>query len=140
MAKKLIKKDIILMFSAITALIISGFVIWQFSYINQYEYNSSKIPEIVGKATLTIDFGSGKKRSFEGDIVENETFADILNQASKAGSFSYKLDGESRLVAVESFLKDDKKFWQSYVNNQKINKPLSEIIIKNGDDILIKYN
>lgn len=140
MGKNLIKKDNILMFSAALALVVISFIVWRFSYVNKNDYRHVQMPEIIGKAILTIDFGGGKKRAFEGEIIENETLVDILNQVSKAGSFSYKLDEKSRLVAVESFLKDDKKFWQSYVNNQKIDEPLSEIIIKNGDDILIKYN
>lgn len=140
MQKKLIKNDKVLMFSTALILIISGLVIWRFSYVEKYEDYQNQAPGIIGKATLIIDFGGGKKRAFEGEIVENETIVDILNQASKAGNFSYKLDEKSRLVAVESFLKDDEKFWQGYVNNQKIDKPLNEIIIKNGDDILIKYD
>lgn len=143
MNKKSIKDDSTLIVVAVLLLILSGAVIfWSSAVKDQNRSDAAQVlmSEVIGKATLTIDFGSNRKRAFEGDIVENETFIDILNQASKAGNFSYKLDEKSRLIAVESFFKNDKKFWQNYVNSQKIDKPLSEVIIKGGDDILIKYD
>ena len=97
------------------------------------------MPQIIGKAVLTIDFGNDKKRAFSGDIIEGENFIDVLAQAAKAGSFSYKLDDKNNLNAIESSVDDKNKSWQWYLNNEKIIKPPSEVTPKNGDNILIKY-
>lgn len=139
MAKKLIKNDDVLMFPALLILVISSFIVWDFFYINKYENNSSKAPEIIGKATLTIYSGGSEKRSFEGEIIENETLADILKQASEAGNFSYILDRKSNVIAVNDLKNSGKKSWRLYINDKKINELPGRIIIKNNDNVFIKY-
>jgi hypothetical protein len=52
----------------------------------------------VGFNSWIIDFGNGKKRSFEGNIVKGETPIDAFIQASKAGNVSYKFDEKSSLI------------------------------------------
>lgn len=135
--KNYIKNDYFLMAAAVLLLVLSGFLVSRFSIRSILP--QAQAPQIIGKAVLTIDFGNGEKRAFEGNIIENEILVGVLTQASKAGNFSYKLDQKNNLAAIEEFIADGKKSWHWYLNGKKINKPLSEIIIKDGDDILIKY-
>jgi hypothetical protein len=137
--KKKQKDDYVLMFSALLLLVISSFVILYFPGAKKPETNLTQTPKIIGKAELVINFGDGKERNFEGEIIEGETLFDALDQASKAGNFSYKLDEKNNLAAIEDFIKNNNKSWHWYLNDKKINKPLGEIILKSSDKILIKY-
>lgn len=138
MKKKTIKNDYILIIAAAFLLILGGFVIFRFSYFEpRPELPPS--PQIIGRAILTVDFGNGTKRAFEGEIIDNETIIGILMQASKAGSFYYKLDDKYNLAAIESYANGKNKSWQWYLNDKKINNSPGETIIKSGDNILIKY-
>lgn len=140
MSKNKAKNDRILMITAVLLLILSGGAIfWSFNVKNNNSALQVLPPKIIGQAALTIDFGGGEKRAFEGDIVKNETLVDVLIQASKAGNFSYKLDEKSQLAAVENFSKNNKKFWQSYINGQRVEKPFYEVVVKPNDKILMKY-
>lgn len=135
------KDDYVLMLAALLLLILCGSVIFWFSSAKKQDNNVSQFlaPKIIGKAELTIDFGNGEKRVFEGEIIENETLIDVLTQASLAGKFSYKLDNKNNLAAIENFAAKAGKSWHWRLNDEKISKPLNEIILKSGDKILIKY-
>ena len=138
-AKEQKNRDYLLVLSAISLLIITGAVIiWTSSKKEPTASIKQSKMEIIGSVVLTIDFGNGEKRSFEGKIIERETLFDALIQASKAGNFSYKLDEKSNLAAVESFVKNGAKSWHWYLNGKKISKPY-EISLHAGDKILIRY-
>lgn len=140
MEKNYRKNDFILIIAAVLLLILSGGAIfWSFNVKNNNSVSQALPPKIIGQAALTIDFGNGERRAFEGDIVENETLIGVLTQASKAGDFSYKLDKKSDLAAIEEFTTDGKKSWHWYLNGKKIDKLPSETIIEDGDKILIMY-
>ncbi len=138
--KKSKNNDYFLMLSAVLLLIIVGFTV-NFSVKKKLIVQTTEQPkmEIIGNIILTIDFGSGKKRSFEGSIVKGETPIDAFIQASKAGNVSYKFDEKSSLAAIGSFVNNNKKSWRWYLNGKKSSKSLNEIILKNADNILIKY-
>ncbi len=133
------KNDYVLMLVALLLLILSAGAIFWFSGKRQNNNISQPTPKIIGRAALTIDFSDGNKRNFEGEIIEGETLFDALDQASKAGNFSYKLDEKNNLAAIEGFIKNNNKSWHWYLNDKKIDKPLGEIILKSSDKILIKY-
>jgi len=133
------KDDYVLMLAALLLLILSASTIFWFSGNRRDNNISQSAPKILGKATLTTDFGNGSERIFEGDIVEGETLLDALSQASKAGNFSYQLDEKNNLAAIEDFIRNNNKSWHWYLNDKKIDKPLGELILKSGDKILIKY-
>ena len=120
-------------------LILSAGTIFWFSGNRRDNNVSQSVPKIIGKVVLTIDFGNGEKRAFEGDVVENETLLDALILTSKAGNFRYNLDERSNLAAIESFVKNSKKSWYWYLNGKKNSKSLNEIFLKADDNILIKY-
>lgn len=122
--------DYLLMISAVLLLLIIVLAV-NFT-IEQPKMN------IIGSVVFTVDFGSGKKRSFEGDIVKGETPTDALIQASLAGNFSYKFDEKSNLAAVDNFIKNSDKSWHWYLNGKKISQPY-EISLHADDKILIKY-
>ena len=133
------KDDYVLMLAALLLLILSAGVIFWFSGDRQDKNISPSAPKIIGKAVLTIDFGDDRKRNFEGEIINGETLFDALNQASKAGNFSYQLDENNNLAAIDSFTRNKNKFWHWYLNDKKIDKPLGEIILRSGDEILLQY-
>ncbi len=137
------KNDHILIFvSILLLLLVSGAVILLSSRgLNLMRLADTRVqvPKTIGTVTLTIDVGTGKNRSFKGDIIEGENLLDALKQASVAGSFYYKLDGKSNLAAIEKFSKNNQKSWHCYLNGKKISMPLNEINLKSGDKILIKY-
>ncbi len=136
---KSIKNDYILMIAAVLLLILSAGAIFWFSGNRRDNNISQSAPKIISKAVLTIDFGDGSKRNFEGEIIDGETLFDALGQTSRAGNFSYQLDEKNNLAAIDSFTRDKNKSWHWYLNDKKIDKPLGEIILKSGDKILIKY-
>lgn len=131
------KNDYILIIIAFPLLILSGILIFLFSSLQPWP--QTLIPDIIGEASLTINFGDGKERVFEGEIIRNEALINVLVQASKAGNFSYKLDSTNNLVIVENYANNKIKSWQWYLNDKKINGSPGEVILKSGDKILIKY-
>ncbi|MCX6813271.1 MAG: DUF4430 domain-containing protein [Candidatus Azambacteria bacterium] len=133
------KNDYILMLAALLLLILSASTIFWFSGNRRDNNISQSAPKIIGKAILTIDFGDNRKRNFEGEIINGETLFDALSQASKAGNFSYQLDEKNNLAAIDSFARNKNKSWHWYLNDKKIDKPLGEIILKSGDEILLQY-
>lgn len=137
MRQKQIKNDYFLMSAAAGLLILSAFWIY-FSNKTMSLRDISRREKIIGVASLTIDFGN-EKRAFEGEIVEGETILNALHQASQAGNFKYQIDGKNNLAAIENFVKNDKKSWQWYLNDQKISKLPDEFLLKDGDRILIRY-
>ena len=134
------KDDYVLMLAALLLLILSAGTIFWFSGNRQSNNISPSAPKIIGKAVLTIDFGDDRKRNFEGEIINGETLFDALNQASKAGNFSYQLDENNNLAAIDSFTRNKNKSLNLYLNGEKIDMRLNEVIIKDDDDILIKYD
>ncbi len=133
------KNDYILMLAALLLLILSASAIFWFSGNRRDNNVSQSAPKIIGKAVLTIDFGDDRKRNFEGEIINGETLFDALNQASKAGNFSYQLDEKNNLAVIDSFTRNKNKLWHWYLNDKKIDNPLGEIILKSGDEILLQY-
>ncbi len=136
MDKKNTKNDYILITAAVLLLILSGFLVFWFS---PGQFSPLSASKIIGEASLTVDFGNGEKRAFEGSIIENETLVDVLNQAAKAGNFSYKLDEKNNLAAIDNFKSNKNKSWRWYLNDEQVNKPINEINLKSGDKILIKH-
>ena len=133
------KNEYILMLAALLLLILSAGAIFWFSGKRQDNNISPSVSKIIGQAALTIDFSDGNKRNFEGEIISGETLLDALSQASKAGNFSYQLDEKNNLAAIDSFTRNKNKSWHWYLNDKKIDKPLGEIILKSGDEIIIRY-
>lgn len=141
MKKNMNKKDdyVLMLFALLLLILSAGAIFWFPGSRRDSDILQSSARKIIGKAVLTVDFGDGKERNFEGEIIEGETMLEALNQASKAGNFSYKLDEKNNLAAVDGFTRNKNKSWHWYLNDKKIDKPMGEIILKSGDKILIKY-
>ncbi|MBI2446406.1 MAG: hypothetical protein HYV51_01115 [Parcubacteria group bacterium] len=137
MKKNKKKDDYILIISAVFLLILSGFLIFSFSS-NRF-FPPLPTANIIGEASLTIDFGNGERRAFKGEIVENENLMSVLNQAAKAGNLRYKLDEGNNVATIENFTANKTKTWQWHINGKKVEKPFYEIIVNPSDEILIKY-
>lgn len=140
--KKKQNSDRILILSAILLLTLSiNVIFWSSVAKNQNNINVSRVLpiKIIGNAKLTVDFGNGDKRVFEGSIIKNETLIDVLNQAARAGDFSYKLNKESGVASIGKLAGDGKKSWYWYINGKKVNQSIGEITVKSNDSVLIKY-
>jgi len=134
------KNDSILILSAVLLLILSVGAIFLFSGNKRdNDISQSSTPNIIGEASLTVDFGNGERRAFIGEIVENENLMNVLNQAAKAGDLNYKLDGGNNVAAIETLAANKTKSWQWHINGKKVEKPFYEIIVRPNDEILIKY-
>lgn len=94
----------------------------------------------IAKAMITFDFGS-RKRAFEGPIIQNQTIADALRQAAKAGRINLtwkEVNRIPRLVGVDNYI-NGQKSWAVYLNGKKLTSTLYETIIKPNDEILLVY-
>ena len=117
------KNDSILILSAVLLLSLSAGAIFLFSGNKRdNDVSRSSTPKIIGEANLTVDFGDGERRAFEGSIIENETLIDVLNQAARAGDFSYKLNEESDLASIGGLVGGGKKSLHWYLNEKKIKR------------------
>ncbi|MDP2638862.1 MAG: DUF4430 domain-containing protein [Candidatus Azambacteria bacterium] len=125
--------------AALLLILVSGYIFW-FSGEREQQLSQAQAPKILGKATLTIDFGDNSKRSFEGEIVDGETLFDALAQSSRAGDFSYELDENNNLSAIENFSGNNKKSWQYYLNGEKIGEKLNSVKLQANDEIVVKYD
>lgn len=134
-------KNLLLTAVAVLLLILSGAIVWSAGFKNKNNPNIPQVllPKIIGKANLTVDFGDGSKRTFEGDIIGNEILSDVLSQAAQAGNFSYKLDEKNNLVSIGKSINNGKRSWHWYINGKKINEQSNKTIVKTDDKILIRY-
>lgn len=133
------KEEIILIIAALLFLALVGGLVFWYSGKEKQNTITKEQQNIIGKAELIIDFGNGNKRAFEGEIVENETLVDVLNQAAKVGNFSYKIDEKNNLSAINSFTGGKDKIWRWYLNDKKIDNLIGGIVLKSNDKILVRY-
>lgn len=88
---------------------------------------------------VTIDFGNGKKRAFEGEVVTAMSAAEALREAQKIGSFSLKIMLNGDIAELGGFISGPTKRWRWYLNNSAESRPILDVTIGGGDKILLKY-
>ncbi len=94
-------------------------------------------------AQLTIKFGDGQTRAFEGAVEKDMTVLQALNSASRGGSFDlrYFLDksGDVNLASIDGAMNGPKN-WHFYLNGELIKtEGLDKVKINKGDLIEARY-
>jgi len=90
------------------------------------------------EATLTIDFGGNKIRTFQGEVVEGMTLFDALLTSSQSGNFEFEANGG--IISIGGLQNEGGKKWECFLNQKKVEGNLNEILISPGDKILCKYH
>ncbi len=108
-------------------------------------YVTFKLPasNLGDSARLTIKFGDGQTRAFEGAVEKDMTVLQALNSASRGGGFDlrYFLDksGDVNLASIDGAINGPKN-WHFYLNSELIKvRELDKVGIKKGDLIEARY-
>jgi len=87
-------------------------------------------------ARVTIDFGNGTVRVFEGPVLAGTTILHVLRASAKTGRISFDLSPAMdasglRIGGVQS--------WAVWLNNVWVAGPLQYQLVSRGDSILFRY-
>ena len=88
---------------------------------------------------VTIDFGNGKKRAFEGEATSAMSAAEALRASQEAGKFSLKITLSGEITEIDRVRAASGKKWQWYLNSNLQEKPVLDVEVRGGDKVLIKY-
>ncbi len=83
------------------------------------------------KSTITIDYGNGQTKIFQGYVpTEGLSLYDALLSSAEAGglniSFRENEDGKIQLVSIDRFINDGKNCWEIEIPNIKWSKKLCD--------------
>lgn len=130
------------LFSVFLAAVAAIFV-WNASFYNEFLAYFKATPAVsLGKNTaarVTIDFGNGKKRAFEGDVMSPISAAEALRAASTAGRFSLNMALSGEISDINGVRELREKGWRWYLNGEPQLRPMPDVLIRGGDKILLKY-
>ena len=93
-------------------------------------------------ASLTVDFGNGKVRAFEGEAVPNMTIGEAIARAAEAGNMKV---AQKVLASVTSLVIEDRaddssqKQWVAYQSGLQLNADFAQTLIGPGDVILLRF-
>lgn len=98
-------------------------------------------PSIAGfhTARLTIDFGNGSRRAFEGESRAGMTILSALRLAGEAGRFSIVTDARGQIVAVAGVKSGARNQWRAYRNGAAVADLPGHTEIRAGDRIVLRY-
>jgi len=108
-------------------------------------YHSSSFKENPFKekplARLLIDYGNGKKRAFEGEVVEGLNLKFLLEILAQDKKISYKLRKTQKGLILESLegIKNNSKQWRCYLNGNLVEKDLEKVFIEPGDEVRLVF-
>lgn len=88
---------------------------------------------------VTIDFGNGKKRAFEGGVETGMTIISALRASEAAGRFEARLDERGGVVRIAELERSGLKQWRVYLNSAAIQDLPGHIEIRSGDRIVFRY-
>lgn len=134
----------VLVFLATLMLIFS----WNDAFYSDYQnYFSSNTPSLsaidsrqansIGR--VTIDFGNGRLRAFEGEVQSGMTILAALNAASQVGKFDAKTDTQGKIVNIDGVKNNGSKRWQAYINEVPVREEPAGTLIRGGDDIYFRF-
>jgi len=133
--------DLILAWSAMAALLLTSFL---FAF-SKYQYVAVPFEandqfQNFKEATVIIDYGNGKTRTFRGPIEENTRIWDAFQQAIAVGGINIELSDHFVPSKIDGLGNGDgNKHWNLYVNNVKQKFSPFEIKIKPGDKVVFKF-
>ncbi|MBI4132435.1 MAG: hypothetical protein HY474_02270 [Candidatus Sungbacteria bacterium] len=90
-------------------------------------------------ARLTIDFGGGRKRAFEGQIEEGMTILAALRRSGEAGEFAVLTDARGEITAVAGIRSSAAKRWRIYRNGAAVTDLAGHVELQPGDRIEMRY-
>ncbi len=106
-------------------------------------YFSGLQPSISGRATLptrlTIDFGNGERRAFQGEVEDGMTILAALFASQTAGRFSVSTDSRGRVIDIAGIRAGGGRAWRVYLNDAPIQDLPGHTEIQPGDKILFRY-
>lgn len=97
-------------------------------------------PELFKEATVAIDYGNGKVRTFKGPIGENARIWDAFQQAIAAGGIDVAISDHfipEKINGLENGAGG--KHWNLYVNDIKQKFSPFEIQVKPGDEMVFRF-
>lgn len=120
-----------------------GFIFFEndLFYRDFAEYFSSFAPPApeVSPTRVTIDFGNGKRRAFEGEVERGTTAVLALRASEAAGGFHAVTDDHGRIVSIAGVKNDDGRKWRAYRNNAFVGDIPGNVEIGPGDRITFRY-
>lgn len=123
--------------AAVAAIFYENEVFYQ-EFLGYFSF-SSPTPALFHPARVTIDFGNGKKRAFEGRVESGMTIFSALRASQDAGGFEIITDNRGRVVAVNGVKNVREKQWGLYMNGVSITTLPGNIEIQPGDRIVFRY-
>jgi len=93
-------------------------------------------------AYLLIDYGNGKKRFFEGEVIEGlnlKTLLEFLAEDKKISSTKFRKSQKGFVLESLEGLKNNSKSWKCYLNGKLVEENLEKIFIKKGDKVELIY-
>lgn len=90
-------------------------------------------------ARITIDFGNGRKRAFEGAPEEGMTILSALRSAEEAGQFTVRTDAAGNVTTIADVRNNGGKRWRAYRNGASVNDLPGHAEVRAGDRILLAY-
>lgn len=89
---------------------------------------------------VTVDYGGGKKRAFQGNITEPLSAAVAIQASAKAGKFSLHFDMRGNITDVDGVRPRGQETWFWYLNGVLQSRPVQDVVVRNGDQILLAYH
>ncbi len=121
------------------ALIVSGLAL---DIVPDKGDENQRILAVQHKAELTINFGNGTIRKFDGEIAEGMTVFNVLEFAGY-GNFDFELSGAPGFQKISSIdgMKSTPagKQWKVYVNGKEQNASIDAIPVSGKDKIELRY-
>lgn len=105
-------------------------------------YFASSSPPLVRQfrsARVTIDFGNGTKRAFEGESQAGMTIISALRLSGDAGQFKITTDERGAIVSIAGVRNASGKRWRVYRNGLIGEDLPGHIGIEAGDRITLRY-
>ena len=88
---------------------------------------------------LTIDFGNGTQRAFEGASESGMTILSALRLSGDTGKFKIITDARGVLVSIAGVGNAPAKRWRVYVNGSMVEDLPGHISLQAGDQITLRY-
>ena len=90
-------------------------------------------------ARVTIDFGNGTKRAFEGESQAGMTILSALRLSGDVGQFKTATNERGAIVAIAGVGNAMGKRWRVYRNGAAVEDLPGHIGVEAGDRIMLRY-
>lgn len=107
-----------------------------YSYLT---FPASKQKNINTLVKVTIDFGNGKKRAFEGSIDSPITAGQALRGAAEAGGLPLKITLAGDITEIGQLRNQGDKRWRWYLNGNSQTQSILDAIVHGGNTVLLRY-